>query len=262
MRYLVISLLLPLTFMMGRASAQTVTLKQVGKTNEYFQSGYVLQYRGALYTINSGALYKTNLDSGQYSRLGNTVYKNINFFFAINNRLYIIETDGSMLGIDPFTGVSKPESNIGAWLNVMQVIVVGNTFYSFENGVFYSHSALHPDKRKQIGDANFYDVGNLYRSDTRLYSIIGGVLYQINTFNGEWIKVGKSKAWKSVKSGAVLNDKFYSVESDGTLYETNLSDGTKKELDKTQFIKGGYLFPEAGRLYIIIEGTLYQIIIT
>ena len=261
MRYLVISLLLSVTFIMSRASAQSVTLKQIGKTNEYFQSGTPVYYNKALYTFNYGALYKTELDSGHRSRLGNSIYKNIRFFFAINNRLHIIETDGSMLGIDPNTGDRKPESPMNTWINVMQVIVVGNSFYSFENGVCYKHTALDPNNRKQIGKAEFYELGDLYHSDSRLFSIIGGNLYQINTGNGEWNKIGKGKTGKSVKAGTALNDKFYSIESDGILYETILADGTKKVLDKTQFIKGGLLFAEAGKLYTFLEGTLYEIII-
>ena len=262
MRYLTIKLLFSVTLLISKADAQIVILKQLGKTNEYFQAGYPVYYNRALYTFNSGALYKTDLDSGHYSRLGNSVYQNIRFFFAINNKLHIIENDGSMLGIDPNSGDRRPESPINAWLSVMQIIVVGNTFYSVENGVFYKHSALNPNSRKQIGKAEFYELGNLYRSDSRLYSIIGGILYQINTGTGEWNKVSKTKAWKSVRTGAVLNDKFYSLESDGILYETTLADGTKKELDKTQFIKGGFLFAESGKLYTILNGTLYEIIIS
>lgn len=259
MKYLVTSLLFSVVFIISSASAQSVTLKQLGKTNEYFQMGYPVYYNRALYTFSSDVLYKTELDSGYRSRLGNSVYKNIRFFFAINNRLHIIETDGSMLGIDPNTGDRKPESSMNTWVNVVQVIVVGNSLYSFENGVCYKHTALDPNNRKQIGKAEFYELGNLYRSDSRLFSIIGGNLYQINTGNGEWNKIGKGKAWKSVKAGAALNDKFYSIESDGILYETTLADGTKKELDKTQFIKGGFLFAESGKLYTILEGTLYEI---
>jgi hypothetical protein len=257
----IISLIVSFTFIMSGAIAQTVTLKQLGKTNEYFQAGNPVYYNRALYTFNYGALYKTELDSGRITRLGNSVYKNIRFFFAINNKLHIIETDGSMLGIDPNTGDRKPESPINAWINVMQVIVVGNSLYSFENGVCYKHTALDPNSRKQIGKADFYELGNLYRSDSRLFSIIGSNLYQINTTNGEWNKIGKGKAWRAVRSGAALNDKFYSIESDGSLYETTLADGTKKELDKTQFIKGGYLFAESGKLYAIVEGTLYEVIL-
>ena len=259
MKCLIISLLLSVTFNMNSASAQPVTLKQVGKTNEYFQKGSPVHYKGALYTFNFGALYKTDLDSGYCSRLGNSVYKNIRFFFAINNRLYIIETDGSMLVIDPFTGARKPESIINTWVNVEQVIVVGNSFYSFENGVFYYHSALNPDKRKQVGKDEFYNLGALYRSDSKLYSIIDGNFYEINTGTGAWKKITKAKSWRSVKAGAILNDKFYSLESDGSLYETTLSDGTKKEMDKTQFIKGGFLFAESGKLYTILDGTLYLV---
>ncbi len=261
MRYKLFSLLLSVSYMLSSATAQTVTLKQIGNTNDHFQMSYPVHYRGALYTFNYGALYKTNLDSGIIQRLGNSVYKNIRYFFAVNNRLYIIETDGSMLVIDPLKGSWKSESIIGAWLNVMHVIVVGNSFYSFENGVFYYHTALHTDKRKQIGKDEFYNLGGLYHTDSKLYSNIDGSLYEINTGTGEWKKITKAKSWRSVKSGAVLNDKFYSVESDGSLYESSLLDGTKKVLDKTRFIKGGHLFAEGGKLYTILEGTLYEIII-
>ncbi len=259
MRYRIICLLFLINLITSQAHAQSITLRQLGKTSEHFSDGYLVYFNKTLYTINYGALYKTELDSGHYTRLGNSVYKNIRFFFAVNNRLHIIETDGSMLGIDPVTGERKNESPMNTWVNVGHVVGIGNTFLSFENGICYKHTALDPNSRRQIGKAEFYDLGSLIRSDSRLFSIIGSNLYQINILNGEWIKIGKGKAWKGVKSGAALNDKFYSIESDGKFWETNLADGAKKELDNTHFIKGGYLFAEAGKLYTIIEGTLYEI---
>ena len=66
-----------------------------------------------------------------------------------------------MLGVDPITGDRKPESTMNAWSNVMQVVAAGNTFFSFENGVCYKHTALDPNSRKQIGKAEFYDLGTI-----------------------------------------------------------------------------------------------------
>ena len=83
MKYLVISLILSVTLIMNGANAQPVTLKQLGKPNEYIQAGYQVYYNRALYTFTSGALYKTELDIGHCSRLGNSVYNNIRFFLQL-----------------------------------------------------------------------------------------------------------------------------------------------------------------------------------
>jgi hypothetical protein len=258
-------LLLSALFISMGASAQVVTLKQIGKDNMLQGSGLSLYIHagGILYSIDlTGSIYKTDLATGDYTKIGKARFNNVKFFFTANNRLFVIDTDGSMTQIDPVSGTWSVVSSMGYWNEIARVVVVANTFYTTENGNFYKYFGFNTATRKQIGGADFYNVGTLIRYETALYSMIdGGTFYQINTSTGEWKKMGKSKSWTGYLS-AVIKDKLYTIDNSGTLFENSLADGSKKQLDNSQFKKAKYLFEEAGKLYFTTSAnTLFEIAI-
>jgi hypothetical protein len=244
--------------------AQTANTRQIGKSNMLFDMSFAFFTNGTLYTLdNTGALFRSSLDSGNHSRIGNAVFKNARFFFGFSNRLYIIETDGSMDQIDPLTGNWSVASSIGTWSLIDKAFVVKNSFFAVENGTLFYYPLLNPRLRKQRGEAEFYNIGLLLRGDTSLHSLIGdGSLYEINADMGTWKKIFKNKAFKNSKTGAILNNKFYSSEGSGGLFETSLPDGARKQLDAIQFQNAKLLFANLGKLYAVnIDGTLYEIIL-
>jgi len=197
------------------------------------------------------------------TRLGNTLFTNTRFFFAINLRLYTIEADGSMNEIDPVNGTWSIISSIGTWTTVTKIMVVENSLFTFENGALFYHPELSLKNRKQIGNSEFYNIGKLFKGDSAFYSLLGdGSLYEIKITTGSWKRVGKTKAWKFVGPAAVVNGKFYTIETPGEMFETILSDGTKKQLDASRLKKiwFWYLFEASGQLYTIDRyGSLYKI---
>jgi hypothetical protein len=168
-----------------------------------------------------------------------------------------------MYKIDLISGAWSVVSNIGTWFNFTRAFSIANTFYAIEEGALYRHSALNPKARVQIGKSEFYDPGYLLTTDSALYSLTGdGILSQIDTRTGEWKKIAKSKGWKNIRAGDVLNGKFYAVELPGILSETSLADGSRKELDTKQFNKTTFLVADGGKLYAITkEGNLYEVIL-
>jgi hypothetical protein len=59
-----------------------------------------------------------------------------------------------------------------------------------------------------------------------------------------------------------LNNKIYTIETGGALYETSLPDGTRKLLDQNQFKNARILIASAGKLYTITsEGSLFEIML-
>jgi hypothetical protein len=262
-RILFFSLLL-LFFVSGTGTAQTVKLNKLGKDNMFYSYTFIFHSKGTLYTIdNRGAIFKTSLDSGDYTRLGNVTFNKTRFFFGHFNKLYIIETDGSMNQIDPATGAWSLVSPMGTWSLISNVAVVRNTFYSIENGALYMHSALNPKMRKQVGESDFYDLGLLLRSDNSLHSIIAdGSFYEINTTTGKWNKFFRVKTLRNARAGAVWNDKLYSAENPGGFFEHTIPAGERKQLEASQFQKARYLFTDSGKLYAIFQdGTLYEVVI-
>ena len=245
------------------ANAQPVTLKQIGTETVLFSDVYVEWSNQNLYTIeNTGALYKTNLVTGSHTRLGNVTYKHTRYLFVVNGQLYCMEDDGSMNRIDINTGAWTVVSPIGTWNSISRVITVGNKFYTTENGVLYYHPTMNYRVKKQIGEADFYDLGNFSRTDSTLHTLIAGTLYNINLNTGKWKMIDPKKGWKFARHAAVIGNRLYTIETPSSLFETDLATGSKKLLDDTQFKNALLLIPDSGKLYGIFKGgILYEIIL-
>lgn len=228
-----------------------------------FSTKYVEWFNHNLYTIeNTGALYKTDLATGTQTRLGNVVYKNTRYLFMVNNQLYCMENDGSMNRIDIYTGAWTVVSPIGTWKEIDRVVVVGRKFYTTQNGALYHHPTMNERVKTKIGDDEFFDLGHYCNTDTTLHTLIGGTLYTIDLVTGKWKIIGAKKGWKFASDLEVIGNKIYTVETPSSLFETDLSTGTKKELDNTQFKNAELIFSDAGKLYGIFKGgILYEIII-
>lgn len=261
-----IALLFALLVITCLGNTQNVTLKPIGKPNMFISVVFGDQSNGILYSIDfTYALYKTDLSNGEQTRLGNATYRNTKFFFRYRYKLYSIENDGSMTEIDPSTGAWSVKSSIGTWTDIERVTVVGNSFFAIQNGAFYYYSSLDPKYRRQIGGSEFFNVGILLETDTTLHSLIrDGSLYQISLATGEWKRIGKgkSKEWKNSIAAEITNNKIYTIETGGALYETSLPDGTRKLLDPDQFKNARILIASAGKLYTITsEGSLFEIVL-
>lgn len=252
----------------GIAKAQTVTLKNIGKANTYISlnSNFSVHFGGAFYTIDrTGSINKMDLTTGEYTPIGKSTFAKARHFFAVSNKLYIIESDGGMVQVDPVTGNWTSISPMNYWNEINSVITVGSILYMIENGVMYRYAGFNKATRKAVGEAEFYSPGIMFADNAtmKLYSITDDrSFYDINISTGKWTRIGDKKAWKGAWGGAVLNGKFYTVENPGLFFEASITDGVKKQLDNTQFTKARYLFAEAGKLYTITsEGSLEEIII-
>jgi len=262
MRLRPLAFVFSLLFIASSIRSQTVTLRQVGKSNFFLTTPGYFNWRGALYTVdNQRSIYKTDLDSGVHTRIGKATYPMAKFFFGLNTKLYIVDNDGSMTEIDPISGDWKNVSAIGEWAPMDRVFVVANSLYSIQNGGLYYHRSTSATNRTQRGGNDFFTPGSFIRADNRLYTLIrDGNLYEINMGTGEWKSINKAKNWKNLKAAQVLGDKFYSVDVSGALSVFSFADKTEKVLDKTQFERARLMFAEAGRLYVIMnDGNLYEV---
>jgi hypothetical protein len=247
----------------GNVNAQTVTLKQIGKETVMFSTTNIEWFNRHLYTLdNNKALYKTDLDSGTQTRLGNVTYKNTRYLFMVSGQLYCMENDGSMNRIDIITGAWTVISPINTWKEIDRVIVVGRKFYTTQNGALYYHPTMNERVKTKIGGDDFYDLGYGFKTESTLHSLIGGSLYNIDMTTGKWKMIEPKKGWKFAKFGAVIDNKFYSIETPSSLFETDLTTGVKKELDKSQFQNAQFMFSDSGKLYTVFKGgILYEIVI-
>jgi len=244
--------------------SQTVTLKPIGKETVLFSDVFVTAYNNNLYTIeNTGALYKTNLTTGAHTRLGNVTYKNTRGIFIVNAKLYCLEDDGSMNMIDIETGAWTVVSPINTWKDANRVVIIANRFYTTQNGALFYHPTMDDRLKKQMGEQDFFDMGNYMRTDTSLYTLIGGTLWNINLQTWKWKKVGANKGWKNARDGEIIANKMYTIESNTSLYETDLGTAEKKLLDDKQFLNCQVLITDfSGKLFAIFKGgALYEVVV-
>jgi hypothetical protein len=247
-------------------NAQGITLKQIGKPNQYMNVQFAEKGNELLYTIDfSSGLNKTDLTTGEMTKVNDISFKNTEFFFRYRYKLYSMDKDGSLTEIDPVSGAWTLKSSMNAWSDIDMPIVAGSFFYAIENGAFYRYSVLEPKMRTQIGGSDFYNSWGMFDTDTTFHCLIrDGSLYQISLQNGEWKRIGrgKSKEWKFTTAADIAGNKLYTLETGGALYETSLPDGTRKLLDAKQLEKGRYLITISGKLYAITsDGYLYEVII-
>ncbi len=77
---------------------------------------------------------------------------------------------------------------------------------------------------------------------------------------GDRKRLGQPGEWKNTVAVAVLKNNLYSIESDGTLYSTNLSNGQWKPVGQGRFPATKFLCAAAGNLYAAqSNGTLYRV---
>lgn len=216
---------------------------------------------GSLYTIEkSGALYRTDLNTGKWVQLGKAEFGNTRFLFADTKNLYTIETDGSLFRVNPVSGAWNRVGQGGVWKDTITLVTLNDSLYSIERSGALYRTNLSNGQWVQSGKAEFANTKLLFADGQNLYTIeADGSLYRVNPASGAWSQVGSAGAWKNTIVGTTLNGRIYSVESGGALYETNPANGVWKQIGKAEFANAKFLFGADGSLYSLEAGGLYRI---
>ncbi|HKS29850.1 MAG TPA: hypothetical protein VJS44_18650 [Pyrinomonadaceae bacterium] len=171
--------------------------------------------------LAAGALQQARAGVGDRIRIGQAGdWRNTIAAVTVNNRLYTIETSGSLYVTDLSSGTWKKLGN-SDFANTRFLFAVGQYLYTIETS---------------------------------------GSLYRINQTDGSWSYLpGKAGQWKGTIAGATLNGRIYTVENSGALYETNPADGAWKQVGKAEFGNTRHMFSASGSLYTIEAGGLYRV---
>ena len=109
----------------------------------------------------------------------------------------------------------------GDWANTVEVVPMNGIIYSIEkDGTLFETDPS--GKYRQLGDKGaFRNVDNLAALDGWLWTVESGVLYKSNPKSGRWEKV--STDYGDTEAMVGMNGMLYTIESDGTVYETDKS---------------------------------------
>jgi hypothetical protein len=144
----------------------------------------------------------------------------------------------------------------GDWVKTTDITTTAGAFWSIEkDGTLFRTDKN--GKYTQMGDkGEFYDAKFIVGLGNSLYTIEGGDLYRTSTSSLKWQKIS-SDYGKTIAITA-MDNKLYSIEKDGSLYETE-PDGTWRQIGETGDFHGAKLLAAYdGWLWTIEQGTLYK----
>lgn len=215
-----------------------------------------------LYTIeNSGALYVTDLSSGNWKQLGKSEFANTRFLFGVGQYLYTIETNGSLYRVSQVDGTwGYLPNKAGEWKGTIAGSTLNGRIYTVESsGALYETNPA-TGVWKQIGKAEFANTRHIFSANGSLYTIEDGGLYRVNPTNGSWGVVGKAEDWSGTRAVAVMAGRLYSINKTGALYMSQLSSGQWSALGKPVFGNTVFMFESGNKLYTIdADGSLYRV---
>ena len=115
--------------------------------------------------------------------------------------------------------------NAAEWVGTIAIVIhQGSLFTVEQDGVLY-RTDLSNGRWRAIGKPEFGGTDYLFSAANRLISLEGGSLYFINPETGAWQMLGGPGEWANTETGNSFGTNIYTIESDGTLYETNATTG-------------------------------------
>jgi hypothetical protein len=234
---------------------------RLGQAGEWRNTvaGVVVENR--LYTIEkSGILYATDLQSGKWRQIGKPEFGNTMFMFAVGQSLHTIETDGSLYRVNRADGTWARVGAAGAWKQTIVGATLNGRIYTIESsGILYETNPVNGVWR-QIGKPEFSGTRHMFADGGSLFTIEDDGLYRVNPANGSWARVGKAEDWRGTIAGAIMYGKLYSVNANGALYESLLTNGQWRAVGQPVFKSAVHMFAGAVKLYIIeADGSLYAV---
>ena len=237
---------------------------QVGppKAWKEVRAGAVLKDR--LYTAEfHGALQSADLAGGRRKKIGEPEFGDTALMFAGADKLYTIESDGTLYAVNAGDGSWACVGEEKAWKAARAGVVCQGRLFTAETGGKLYAADLGDGKRKQIGKDDFGRVRFLFTADDKLYALnADGGLYRVDPGDGGRARVGKEGAWQATLAGAVFQGRLYTAEKDGTLQAAALDTGERRQVGKAEFGNTAFMFAGGDALYTLeSDGSFYRIFV-
>jgi hypothetical protein len=144
----------------------------------------------------------------------------------------------------------------GDWANTVEVVPMDGFIYSIEkDGTLFKTDKT--GRYQQIGGkGEFRNVANLAALDGWLWTVESGKLYKSNPATGRWEQV--STDYGDTEAMVGMNGFIYTIESDGTVYETDKKGNYRQLGDKGEFRRTKLFEAADGFLWTVEGGALYK----
>ncbi len=231
--------------------AAVAALSSNARADDWSDTKAVAVMNGRMYTVHpDGLMFSTSLSTGVGDQVGKADFANTRLLVAGQTNLYSIENDGTMYKISPVNGGWVAVGKAGSWKGALGMAFQNGSVYAvMPNGKLYR---INPNTGawQAVGNADFAATTRFFSTASALYSVENdGTLYWISPQNGTWKAIGTPGGWKGIIARATVENTLYTAHTSGSLFATNLTNGTVRTLAKTGYQKTKYLLTSAGWLY-------------
>lgn len=234
--------------------------KQICGTGDWVQTVLATISEGQIISFDQlGDIYKTDTETGKSKLVNNYKYTHssllqgaVDKFFNIDRdgTLNITKTsDGEFKQLSEFATYNQTVIGVDCGENLITIGKSGSAYITYPSGEW-----------NKINDQNYSGTVFIMGGTKCFYTIENNNIYATNPYDGKCWQVGETGAFANTKLAVGMNDKIYTLETTGILWETDGETGKYSKVSDESFLNTRFLFAGNNRLYTIEPtGCLYEI---
>jgi len=239
------------------------SFRQIRSTGEWIDTVLAVVAAGKIITLDKlGDIYVTDPITGECKLINNEKYTHSKFLFGVGEEVFNIDKDGTLYGtkvsdgswrqISEFANYPYTSMGVNCGENIVTVgAKSGRTFLTSANG-----------EVNKISEEDYSNTVFIFGGTNYFFTIENNNLYRTNPIDGVCKKIGETGAYANTKIGIGMNDKVYTLETTGVIWETDGETGEFSKIIDHSFLDTQIMFAGNNKLYAILPtGCLYEITI-
>jgi len=234
--------------------------RQIRSTGEWTNTVLAVVAAGKIISIDKlGDMHVTDPVTEECRLINNEKYTHSQFLFGTSEYVYNIDKNGTLFATNVNDGSRKQLSEFANYNSAFgvscgeNIITIGGKsgrpFLTNPNG-----------EVSKINDFDYSKTKFLFGGTNFFFSIENNNLYSTNPVNGDCKKIGGDGAFANTKTGVGMNDKVYTLETTGVIWETDTETGQYTKVIDHSFLDTRLMFAGNTKLYAILPtGCLYEI---
>ncbi len=239
---------------------QRGSVKQICATGEWVDTVLAVVSAGKIISLDKlGDVYVTDPETQESRLINQEKYTLSQFLFGTSEIVYNIDRNGTLYGTNVNDGTRKQLSEYANYKSAYGASCGENivTIGAKSGRPFLTNQEGEVTK---INDMDYSKTQFIFSGTNYFFTIENNNLYATDPYNGECKKIGDTGAFANTKKGAGANDKIYTLETTGVIWETDGQTGVYTKLIDHSFLDTRLMFAGNNKLYAILPtGNLYEI---
>ncbi len=236
------------------------TWRQIGATGVWVDTVLAGVAGGLVVTVDKlGDLWATDPRTQESRKVNEEKYTHSRFLFGAGAEVYTIDQDGSLWATDVAAGTWRRLNDAGAFRDTVMGAMAGNELVTIEtNGAIYATAPSGACRR--VSTDNYSRTQLIFSGTTRFFTLENNNLYAVDPANGSCRQLGGPGDFANTRLGAGMDDRVYTLEGTGFIWETDGATGVFRKLSPETFLGTRTMFAGNRCLYTIEPtGCLYEI---